>query len=191
SLSVAGGLLSIPSADVTLGTNAATAKASGTRAVSIPSIEVLNLGAVLQGLGITLADLPLDDLLALLDSLGLDLPNVTDPAAVVGLVSGLLATLDDTALLSVHGIQLGVVADATSSVESSVADVTGTIGSVKVGNITVPGLSGLDLTAPANVLSAAGDTVSTAIGNVLSVVNAQLADLVDVDVLKISELVGA
>lgn len=291
-LSVAGGLLTVPSATVTLGTSAITSAASGTRSISIPSIEVLNLGAVLEGLGLTLADLPIDDLLALLDSLGLDLPDVADPAAVIatvdtaidslqgetgaltaelcatvdgalggigglvgadqvsdavdgvvddatdvvddvvddvddgvggvlplaaqalpvscdgitgtvedlvddlqalvgGVVGGLLETLDDASLLSVQGIEVGLVADSKSTVDSSVAAVTGTIGSVKVGALTVPGLSGLDLTAAAEVLSAAGDTVSSAVGSVLGVVNAQLADMVDVDVLTITEAVAA
>ena len=293
-LGVAGGLLSVPSATVSLGTSALGSSASGNRTISIPSIEVLNLGAVLEGLGLTLADLPLDDLLGLLGTLGLTLPDVTDPAAVIdavdgaidelqgetgaltdelcasvddalgtvgglvglgqvsdavddivegvtggstpttpvttpvttppvtlpltaqalpvscdsvtgtvedlvddlqalvgGLVDGLLQTLDDTSLLSVQGIEVGIVADAKSSVDSSVAAVTGTIGSVKVGALAVPGLSGLDLTAAADVLAAAGDTVSAAVGSVLGVVNAQLADMVDVDVLQITETVGA
>lgn len=286
-LSVAGGLLSVPSASVALGTSAATTQSSGTRSISIPSIEVLNLGAVLEALGLTLADLPLDDLLGLLGALGKDLADIADPAAVVaavdtaiddlqgqtgaltdehcatvdgllggigglagvsevgdnaqdivdgavdgvdtpaaalpitspvsaqalpvtcdslttvdelvdtlqdvigGLVGGLLATLDDTSLLSVEGIEVSLVADAKSTVESSVAEVTGTIGSVKVGALTVPGVSGLDLTAAADVLNAAGDTVSAAVGSVLGVVNAQLADMVDVDVLTITEAVGA
>lgn len=280
-LSVAGGLLSVPSASVALGTSAATTQSSGTRSISIPSIEVLNLGAVLEALGLTLADLPLDDLLGLLGALGKDLADIADPAAVVaavdtaiddlqgqtgaltdehcatvdgllggigglagvsevgdnaqdivdgavdgvdtptspvsaqalpvtcdslttvdelvdtlqdvigGLVGGLLATLDDTSLLSVEGIEVSLVADAKSTVESSVAEVTGAIGSVKVGALTVPGVSGLDLTAAADVLNAAGDTVSAAVGSVLGVVNAQLADMVDVDVLTITEAVGA
>lgn len=288
-LSVAGGLLSVPSATVALGTSATSTQSNGTRSISIPSIEVLNLGAVLEGLGLTLADLPLDDLLGLLGSLGIELPDIADPAAVVaavdgaidslqgetgaltnelcagvdgalgtvgglagvgavgdaaqdivdaadpvtdvvdtpglpistplsaqalavscdsltgtveslvddlqavigGLVGGILATLGDTALLSVEGIEIGLVADAKSTLESSVAEVTGTIGSVKVGALTVPGLSGLDLTAAADVLNAAGETVSSAVGNVLGVVNAQLADMVDVDVLTITEAVTA
>jgi hypothetical protein len=287
-LSVAGGLLNVPKATVSLATSAVSGESSATRAISIPSIEVLNLGAVLSSVGLPLDSLPLDDLTKLLGSLGITLPDIEDPAAVVasvndaldslqgqtgaltpaicntvdgilGTVGGLtgtdavgdaadqivntitttvpgtpsvpavpslptlsaqalpscadvtgtvqdlvdqlqgvvgsvvasvLATLDNTSLLSVSGIDVGLVADAKSTVESSVADVTGKIGSVKVGNLALPALSGLDLTATAGVLSAAGDAVSAAIGNVLSVVNAQLADMVDVDVMKITELVA-
>jgi hypothetical protein len=287
-LGVAGGLLSIPSATVALATNAGTAKTTATRSISIPNIDVLDLDAVLEGLGLSLVDLPLDDLLGLLDGLGVSLPDVTDPAAVLatvdsaidslqgetgaltaelcdevdgvldtigglagadavadaaddilgdvldstpvsttipvvddllsatalpvscdsvtGTVQGLvdelqgvvadvvgsvLATLGSTSLLSVQGIQLGIVSDARSTVEQSVAEVTGTIGTVKVGALTVPGISGLDLTAATDVLAGAGDTISALIGDVLGIVNADLANLVDVDVLDIDEAVAA
>lgn len=298
-LRLAGGLLSVPSGAVTFGTNTATGKTSATRSISIPSIEVLNLAAVLEGAGVALADLPIDDLLGLLAGLGITLPEITDPGAVIETVNGaideiqaltgdltteLCATVDDllatvgglagtgavgevaedisdaingaigggigggspglpplppipslpdilsakvlpvdcdavvgtvqdlvddlqavvadvvttvldalgsTSLLSVQGIEIGLVADARSTVESSVAEVTGTIGSVKVGAISVPGVSGLDLTAAEAVLDAAGDAVSGAIGSVLGTVNAGLASMVDVDVLQIDELVGA
>lgn len=287
-VSVAGGLLSVPSASALLGTTAASGAATATRGISIPSIEVLNLGAVLDAAGLALEDLPLATVLDLLAGLGIELPDVADPQAVVdalddaiesvqgltgeltteicnevdallGTVGGLagvdattdeitdaldetvdadvddivddvvndvplltkelpvscdavtgtvdqliddlqvtladllgtlLATLDDTALLSVEGIEIGLVADAKSTVESSVADVTGTIGSVKVGALEVPGISGLDLTLAADVLNAAGQTVSDAVGSVLGLVNAELADMVDVDVLAISESVA-
>jgi hypothetical protein len=285
-LSLAGGLLSIPSATAALATDAATGKANATRSISIPSIEVLDLAAVLEGAGLSLPDLDLDTILGLLDGLGLALPEIPDPEGVVttvndtidslqgetgpltadicaevdgllGTVGGLagtgavddaadeiidtvdgatggvlpdtpdvgllskelpvscasltgtvedlvdelqgviasvltsiLATLDGTPLLSAEGIQIGLVADAQSTVESSVAEVTGTIGSVKVGALAVPGVSGLDLGAAADVLNAAGDTVSAAVGSVLGLVNAQLADMVDVDVLAITESVS-
>jgi hypothetical protein len=297
-LLVAGGLLSVPSGTVSLATNAATSATSATRSITIPSIEVLNLAAVLEGAGIALDDLPIDALLGLLGGLGITLPEIADPGAVIdtvnaavdslqgqtgaltsevcttvdgllGTVGGLVGTgavgdvadgisdaiedvtgggtgggtpglptlpaipgvpsllgkalpvscdavtgtieqlvddlqavvasvlttvldaLGSTSLLSVQGINLGVVADAKSTVDGSVADVTGTIGSVKVGAITVPGVSGLDLASAADVLNGAGNTITAAVGQVLGLVNAQLADMVDVDVMQIDELVGA
>jgi len=288
-VSVAGGLLSIPSGTVSLATKATNEHSSAVRSISIPAIEVLNLAAVLEGAGLSLASLPLDDVLGLLAGLGITLPDIPDPAeviatvdaaldtlagetgalttelcntvdgvlgavgglagtgdvidsatdiidditggagdvgggvpplpipglsaqalpvsceavtgtvedlvddlrAVVGtLLTSILETLGATSLLSVQGIEIGLVADAVSTVEGSVAEVTGTIGSVKVGKLTVPGVSGLDLTATASVLDAAGATISEAVGDVLGVINAQLADMVDVEVLSIQELVA-
>ena len=281
---IAGGLVSVPKSTVQLGTDAATAAAKGTQSISIPSIEVLNLGAVLDALGLPLSSLPLDKLQALLGPLGKSLPNLSDPTAVVtqvnqalgtlagqsgaltasicqqvdgilgtvgglagtgaaadaantiidtvgsttgggvpgvpsllraqalpscssvtgtvqdlvnqlngvvaSVVTSLLDTLAHTSLLSVQGVDVGLVADARSTIESSVADVTGKIGSVKVGALAVPGVSGLDLTSAAGVLSGAGDAVSAAIGSVLGTINAQLAKMVDVDVLKITKNVA-
>lgn len=292
---VAGGLLSVPSAAVNLATKATGTNASATRTISIPSIEVLNLGAVLEAVGLPLEALPLDDLLALLAGLGISVPDVADPAAVVDavndaidsvqgqtgpltaeicstvdgalgevgdlvdvggvgdtvddvvddvddavgdapiggsddvddvlddplgtlsaqqvavscasltgtvedlvdelqtvvsdLLGSVLSLLDDTSLLSVSGIEVGLVADATESVDSSVATVTGTIGEVKVGALSVPGVSGLDLTAATDVLNGAADTITSAVGSVLGTINADLAGLVDVDVLDIVESV--
>jgi hypothetical protein len=286
-LSVAGGLLAVPSAAAVLGSNAATTASTGTQSITIPSIEVLNLGAVLEALGLPLADLPIDTLLDLLGGLGIVLPEIDDPADAVAaldaaidsiegvtgpltdticnevdgllgtvggltgtvdlgeaaedvvddvvdgatgglpdvpgvpdllstkalpvscssvtgtvedllddlqgvlgdLLGGILGTLADTSLLSVDNISVGVLADAKSTVESSVAQVTGTIGAVRVGTLEVPGVSGLDLTAATDVISGAADTVTAAVGDVLALVNAQLADLVDVDVLEITEQV--
>ncbi|MEN3271816.1 MAG: hypothetical protein V7636_577 [Actinomycetota bacterium] len=284
---VVGGLLSVPKATVQLGTDAAGAAAKGTQQISIPSAQVLNLGAVLDAIGLPLGSLPLDKLQALLGPLGVQLPDISDPAAVVNsvnqalgslagktgaltaeictavdgllgtvgglagtgavadaadqiidtvttttgglpsvpgvpsllraaalptcssvtgtvqdlvnqlngvvgsVVTSLLDTLASTALLSVEGVNVGLVADARSTLESSVADVTGTIGSVKVGKLEVPGISGLDLTAAADVLNQAGAAVSGAVGSVLGVINAQLADMVKVDVLKITKNVAA
>jgi hypothetical protein len=117
---------------------------------------------------------------------------VDELQGVVGdVVGSVLTALGDTSLLSVQGIEIGVIADARSTVDQSVAEVTGTIGSVKVGALTVPGISGLDLTAATDVLAGAGDTISGMVGDVLGIVNADLADLVDVDVLDIDEAVAA
>ena len=288
-LSLAGGLASLPSGTVSALGDAATGNASASRTISIPSIEVLNLAAVLDAVGAPLANLPVDDLLALLGGLGIDVPDLSDPAAAVaeldeaidylqtqtgtltsaicqqvdGLLGGLggltgtsgvgetvgtvvdevaggtpigevvdgvlggllgagvgtkalpvscssvtgtvndliddlqaivadvlstaLSLLADTSLLSVEGVEVGMVARSAETLEGSLADVTGTIGSVTVGNLEVPGVSGLDLTAATGVLAAAGDAVTAAVADVLSLVDANLADLVDVDVLDIVE----
>ena len=269
---VAGGLLSMPSALSGVSSNAITTSATGSRSVTIDSIEVLNLAAVLNGLGTTLSALPVGDLLALLGSLGVTVPNVSDPAAVVtalngaidllqgaagnvtselcntldGLIGGvdvpevpvttpttvkvpdlpvdpglgilgitcdttqtvndvldqvqaelgnllgtILSLLADTPLLSVHNVQIGLVAKAAGTVQDSVADVTATIGSVNVGSLGVPGVSGLDLTAAADVINGATEAIQSQIGGVLGQINAGLANLVDVDVLAIAENVSA
>lgn len=291
-LDVAGGLLSVPAATVGALGEAAPASATADRSISIPSIEVLDLSALLDAVGLPLANLPVEDLLALLGGLGIDVPDLTDPAAAVAeldaaiellqgqtgdltaalcqQVDGLLGTLGglagtsevgdtvgtvvdevaggtpidqvvddvvggilggasakalpvscssvtgtvndliddlqaivadilstalsllgDTSLLSVEGIQVGMVARSAETLEGSLADVTGTIGSVTVGDLTLPGVSGLDLTAGLDALNAASTTVTDAVSGVLALVDADLAGLVDVDVLEIVEDVAS
>lgn len=88
-LSVVGGLLTANSISSRLGTNAAGAQADGTRSVAIDAVTVLDLGALLNGLGISLADLPIGTVSDLLSSLGKDVagvdPNKTLADAVVAL----------------------------------------------------------------------------------------------------------
>ena len=52
-LSVLGGVLTVPSIDSNMGAAAKPLDSDGLRGVQVPSIQVLNLAAVLQGLGIT------------------------------------------------------------------------------------------------------------------------------------------
>ena len=74
-LAVLGGLLEISNIDVELGSNALPGAAGAARSLTVDRIEVLDLSAVLQLLGIDLADLPLDIATELLVRLGVPLPN--------------------------------------------------------------------------------------------------------------------
>jgi hypothetical protein len=275
-VSVAGGLLSLPSAVAGASSSSVKTDATGSRNVEIPSIEVLNLAAVLDALGLSLPELPIQDLLDLLAGLGVTVPNVTDPAAAVAALNGaidllqgktgpvtatlcgaldsvlgpiggvvgslpvavptpdadnpvpdlgdplsgvlgiaaidctstvataealldqvqdtlanlltsILNLLADTALLSVQDVNIGILAKAADTVEHSAATVTASIGSVKVGNLAIPAASGLDLTDAAAVLNGATEAVQSAVSGVLGQINAALAGMVDVDVLKITK----
>ena len=93
-----GGLVSVGSVKSTLGSTAAGDAASGTRGASVSNITVLDLGAVLQGLGVDLTSLSVTQVAALLDSLaattGLPLPSgQTTVTGAVNALSGALADL--------------------------------------------------------------------------------------------------
>jgi hypothetical protein len=105
-------------------------------------------------------------------------------ADLLGTILNLLAS---TPLLSVKDVKIGMIAKAADTVQNSVADVTASIGSVNVGNLAVPGASGLDLGDSAGVINGATEAVQSAIGGVLSQVSSALANIVDVDVLKITK----
>lgn len=299
-LSLAGGLVNVPTGAVQLVTDAAPSAATGSRNITVPAINVLELDAVLEGLGISLLDLPVGDLLALLDVLGLDLADIDDPAAVVAALnavidtlqdqtgevtaelcaevdallaeiggitgltglddsvsgitgtveegtlpllsddgtseivpgtittvtntllsgaalpadiscegltmtveelldavqdlltetlSGVLIALDGAPLLSVSDVRIDILGKATDSVDTSVADVVASIGSVNVGGLQLA--KDLDLTAPIVELNAVTELVNNQVGSVLAVLNASLADLVNVELLKITESVTA
>ena len=92
-LTVLGGLLSTGTADLSLGSTALVTDAGAIRGLQLDHLEVLNLGALLDALGISLTDLPLDTAIGLLDQLGLALPGGLSADALLALVNGLL---DDT-----------------------------------------------------------------------------------------------
>ena len=265
-LDVVGGLLDVgktPEA-MTFTTNAAPDRAEGVRGLNIPSLSLLNLGNLLEGVGQPLGDLPLTELTGLLKGLGIDSVPVagedmdTDEiiSKVEGLVGGLdvleavptnepltddlcgtlegavggvlggvlgggmgdtedcstaldaegeiplvgdlvgnvdglledilggvLPTLDGLNLLEARDVKAGMVTTATDSVESSVADVVASIGSLKVANLDI--LENIDLTEDLDVLSGLGDTVTNLLNTGLG-----LGNLLDIDLLKIEELVA-
>jgi hypothetical protein len=260
---VLSGILRLTSTELGLGSEAMTAQSDGNRSLDIDGLTVLDLGSLLAGLGIPLSDLPLDTLLALVDSLGLlpelgaaldqlglpvDLENLsaeslgvliddvaaapelvttlsgesgsttcdtTDPVLDVigalieqdtstlcddvtatveeitaevdleGLLGSTLETvlgvLDGVALLSIEGLDVGVVTTATDSVATSVADVTAVLGGITVGSLS---LEGVDLLATVEQLDGVVAQVEGALGGILGSVDPGLADLVDIGLLE-------
>jgi len=213
----------VPSATSSLGAAAKPGDADGLRGLSIPSIQVLNLGAVLQGLGINPATLSVTQVGNALNTLqttvssaagtlngagltqlsGLQqvlttpapaglggLPAATllsaVPAPVLALVTGAipgglpagvtsvgdvsnllkstfttaLGDLASAPLLQVNDLVVGISTKAADTVGNSAADIKASLGSINVGNLSVPGV---DL---ASVLSNAQTTVNTVLSNV-------------------------
>jgi hypothetical protein len=286
-LSLAGGLAKVPQGVLDLSTDASATQTVAAQTLRIPSATVLDLSALLEGLGLKLSDLSVDTLLDLVEGLGLPLNGVADPRALVNdlneavatlegetgtitaevcstvdgilgggldtvggvvggvvgevdavtpaplpdlggvvgglfaagllgdldcddlvgldvadvlqdvedtlgsLLGGILKALDGVALLSVQGIEVSIASTATDAVETSVADVTAKIGSVKVGSLPVPGVADLDLTAPAAIVNQAAEAIQAQLNGVLATINSQLTGIVDVDVLDIEEVVGS
>ncbi|CAN5863407.1 hypothetical protein BH23ACT1_BH23ACT1_06760 [soil metagenome] len=102
-LDLVGGLLGLGSSSdaVTFTSSAAAADAGGVRTLDIPSLELLNLGNLLAGIGLPLGDLPLTDLVGLLDGLGIEsVPVVGAPGGtmptddVISTVTDLVSTLE-------------------------------------------------------------------------------------------------
>jgi hypothetical protein len=127
-LALAGGLLSVPNLTSTLGTDALTTAANGVRGVKADSITVLDLGALLDGLGLNLADLPVSVLSQLLSQLGVPVPGL--PAGTP--LDGAVATITG-AITQVKGIiSSGVLpTNPTSTVGGILAPVDSVLAPVK------------------------------------------------------------
>ncbi|MGH3369135.1 MAG: hypothetical protein ACRDPR_03980 [Nocardioidaceae bacterium] len=69
-LALVGGLVGVDSVDTVLGTNALKDYTQSGRGLNVDSVTALNLGALLDGLGIPLSNLSIDALAGLLDQLG-------------------------------------------------------------------------------------------------------------------------
>lgn len=132
-LSVLSGILSVTGTELGLGSTAATDNANGLRGLSVDAVSVLDLEALLAGLGIPLTDLPLDTVLGLVDSLGL-LPALADAFETLGLDPILPEDLSVDALLD--AVQdAGILQEAASAVTENAEDlctneIIGTVGGV-------------------------------------------------------------
>ena len=139
-LGLAGGLLSAEGLASNLATGAGPAQADGLRGVNVGAINVLDLGALLDGLGMTLSDLPIDAVSDLLASLGVPVTGVPQGSDLQSYV----AALNDA------------INDVQATIDAASQTVTGTVDS------TVGGLLGsLELPVPTT-----GASVSQVMGTI-------------------------
>lgn len=114
-----------------------------------------------------------------------DLAAIADLEALVDQLLGdlletILGVLDGAALLSLDVFDVQLLTTATDSLETSVADVTATLGGLSVGALD---LGNVDLLGPAEQVSALVDQVEGTLSGVLGQVDPLLGDLVSVAVL--------
>lgn len=114
-VSLVGGLIKASGLSSTLGTNAAAGAADGSRTIKAGAINVLDLGALLNGLGIPLASLPLGTVSSILSTLGVPVAGVPTSLTLDGFVGQLNGTLD-ALQAQVAGAAGGVVDDVLGSV---------------------------------------------------------------------------
>lgn len=140
-LSLVGGLISASGAESALGTNAKTAQADGSRSIKVGAVNVLDLGALLNGLGIPLTALPVDAVSDILATLGVPVAGVPTSLTLDAFADQLNTTLDGLQA------QLDAAEDAASSTVNEV-----------LAPVTAGVLDGLGLPVPE-------------VGDVLAVVN--------------------
>jgi hypothetical protein len=171
---VVSGLLSIPSAALNLGANAAKTDSNGLRGITIPSVDVLNLGALLRGLGIDLTKLPLTTVTGLLDKLGVALPvggQSLNSAGVLGLVTGANGLVGQITSLASQITSLGG--------NSLLSGVVGTNGILPLSGNGLGSLTGLlgGAGAPTSLVSSI--TGNSTLTDTLNALTGQLASLLD------------
>ncbi len=152
-ISLVGGLIKATGLESVLGTTAAAGAADGSRSIKAGAINVLDLGALLNGLGIPLTALPLDAVSTILGTLGVPVPGLPSSLSLEEFVTELNATID--------GLQAQIAGQAGGLVD----DVLGTV--------PVGVLGGLGLPIPD-----VGDAVAI-VNGVLDQVQALVADLLE------------
>jgi hypothetical protein len=149
-LKVAGGLLTADTFGDVNGSAANSGVTDGSRTVDIGTIKALNLGALLQGLGINPGGLPVNDVLALVDKLGLPISGL--PTGATNLTSGF--TILNSLATSTQA-QINSLTSSLSSGTSSVPVPSGLTATIS-GLTTV--LPGTGLTAPSTSSLSVPDT---------------------------------
>ena len=185
---VGGALASIDLLSSKLGADALGASADGARGVNLGSIKLLDLGALLKGLGADLAALPLGGVSDLVNKLGLQLPGLTAGATLSDTVASLSTTLTQlrNTLVGATSTITGTVDSATQgilaglklpipTVGSLVSDVNATISTVQdtLTGLLKTALSALDSFplvqisgAQFGVATKAADTVANSIAQI-------------------------
>jgi hypothetical protein len=168
-LSLAGGLINAQSVASKLGTGAAADASSATRTVNIGAVSVLDLGALLKGLGINLADLPVQSVSGLVDTLSVTLPGglLPDGKTVMDAQTAL-----DSAISAVQtAITNGAGTDTVDTLTTTLGGLLNPVG------VTVP---------------SATDTLNTALANLKSALdNLLTGSLTALDNLSLLQLDGA
>ncbi len=192
-LNVAGGLAVVDAVGSNLSTSASPTASDATRSAAIGAVTVLDLGAVLQGLGIDLASLPIDTVLALVDELGLPVSvsdTLPEGSTLADYVNGLRNTIDlineetdltqtvDGLLTEINGLldPTGIEApsagetleDTLDEMETLLVDVVEEIALV-LDSAPLLALDGVEVgvkTSAAGTLDATTATVTGAIGGV-------------------------
>jgi hypothetical protein len=177
-----GGLLSVDLLSSTLGANALGTDANGARGVNVGTVKLLDLGALLKGLGIDPSALPVSTLGALLGQLGLAVPGLpagvdlntfvsqlqTSITSLQSTVNSAANTVTGTVDATTGGL-LGGLGLPVPSVSSTVSQVTGVVNGVvdKLTALLAGALSALD-TAPLVQVAATQVGVSTKAADTLA-----------------------
>jgi hypothetical protein len=141
SVKAIGGLVGVGSVKSVLDASSGPSSSSGSRGASATDLTVLDLGALLNGLGLPLGELTPAQLIALVDSLGvagtLGLPTGSDTLAEA--VATLNAAIDD--LQATIATAPGATSDITDAIDDTTETLLGTVGGLTGVTVPLPSLT--------------------------------------------------
>jgi hypothetical protein len=137
-LKAVGGLVGVGNVKSVLDATSGATSSSATRGASVTGVNVLDLGALLQGLGLPLGELTPDQLVALVDALGAQtgLPLPSGSATLASAVASLNSAIAD--LQATIATVPAATSDITGAIDSTTSTLIGTIGSVAGVPLTLP-----------------------------------------------------
>lgn len=158
------------------GTVQSTADAINTlgATLGLGTIVTTDTVTTINGLSTTTAQLN-----ALIDELQDVVTELTDTLS--GLISSVLTTLDNLALVKVTAVEVGVATKAADTVGNSAAGIVAKIGSISVGNVSYPGT---DVIEKVEDVNAKVKSVNDTIKGVLGGVDPGLADMLTLSVFE-------
>jgi cell division septum initiation protein DivIVA len=166
-LAVLGGLFRLANASADLGSTALVTDAGAVRGLQLDGLEVVNLGALLDMLGLSLSDLPLDTAIGLLDQLGLPIPGGVSADALLATVNGLLS--DTSAVRGQVSTLQGQIDDLQAQIDpldaqlaTATASVSTLTSQLSAAQAALAGCGGLPLVC--DPLQAQVDTLTAQLG---------------------------
>ena len=157
-LGVAAGVASVGNIASTLGSAAAPDSSTASRNLQVGTVQVLNLVALLQGLGINPDLLSLSSLSALLQSLGVPVSGLPTGSTLNTVVSSLSSTIQSLQATLTATTQQSQVSGALTTVDGILSGATTTLG----------GLTGVNLAPPPASTSTVADLTSAINANLTS-----------------------
>jgi len=159
------GLLKVKSVSNKSATAAARPSASGNRALAVDAVSLLNLGDLLQGLGLNLADLPLGIVSNLVSALNLGVPLPGGATDLKSATSALTAAINGLSVLP---------QDQRAAVVNAVAQASNILSSLPLGSLLGPNgqltpIPALNLVTGTvqGLLTTLQDTLSSLLGTAL------------------------
>ncbi len=190
-VNLVGGLISATGLTSVLGTNAKGTVADGSRTMKAGAINVLDLGALLNGLGLPLANLPISAVSNILSTLGVPVAGVPTGGSLNGVVGTLNATIDtvqdqidgtiNTVVGTAAGSLLGTLGLPVPGVGATLATLNGVIDSVQglISDVLTTALGVLDGVSLLKVegveigtTTKASDTVAGSVADIVAKIGA-------------------